>query len=182
MSQHERRHDDAPIETSKTHSGERDLLVQTVTINKPAREVYAFFRDFSNLPRFMENIESIDILDDDRSHWRVKAPGGKVVEWDARVTEDVEGESITWSSEEGADVVNSGRIVFADAGVRGTVVSATIAYKPPGGAVGKFIAKLFQREPHIQARRDLRRLKQYLEAGEIATNARNRRMLLEEEA
>ena len=180
MTDQEQHLDDAPVETSKTKSGGRDLLVQTVTINKPRSEVYAFFRDFSNLPRFMENIESIDILDEDRSHWKVKAPAGKTVEWDARVTEDIEGESITWSSEAGADIANSGRIVFKEAGARGTVVSATIAYQPPGGAVGKFIAKLFQREPHIQARRDLRRLKQYLETGEVATNARNQRMLAEE--
>ena len=104
----------------------------------------------------------------------VKAPAGKTVEWDATVTHDVPGKSLNWQSDEGADVPNSGKIEFTDAGSRGTIVTATIAYEPPGGTVGKIIAKLFQREPAIQARRDLRRFKQLMEAGEIATAARTR--------
>ena len=68
---------------------------------------------------------------------------------------------------------NSGRVTFRDAGTRGTVMTATIAYDPPGGAIGKIIAKMFQREPAIQARRDLRRFKQLMETGEIATPAMN---------
>ncbi|MGL5836931.1 MAG: SRPBCC family protein [Sphingorhabdus sp.] len=174
-------HDDAPVVTSKKDKGSRDLLASSVTINRPAQEVYALFRDFSRLPEFMENIERIDVLDERLSHWVVKAPGGAKVEWDARVTEDIEGRSITWQSETGADVANSGRITFDDAGPRGTVVTATIAYDPPAGLVGKLIAKIFQREPSIQTRRDLRRLKQYLETGEIATAARNRAMRAAEE-
>ena len=103
----------------------------------------------------------------------VKAPGGKTVEWDARVTDDRPNELIAWTSEEGADVPNSGRVEFRDAGARGTVVTATILYDPPGGTIGKVIAKLFQREPAIQARRDLNRFKQLMETGEIATAAIN---------
>ena len=73
---------------------------------------------------------------------------------------------------------NSGRIDFRDAqGDRGTIVTATILYDPPAGLIGKVIAKMFQREPAIQARRDLRRFKQLMETGEIATGARNRRLL-----
>ena len=115
----------------------------------------------------------IDVIGPTRSHWVVKAPGGGTVEWNAVVTEERENEAIYWQSEEGADVPNSGRITFRDAGARGTVVTATIAYDPPGGAIGKLIAKMFQREPAIQARRDLRRFKQLMETGEIATPAMN---------
>jgi uncharacterized membrane protein len=182
--------DDGPVASAKKNSGEltaatvpdavgHDAVARAVTINKPAAEVYAYFRDFSNLPSFMENIVSITVADDTRSHWVVKAPGGTTVEWDARVTEDQPDRLIAWTSEEGADVPNSGRVEFRDAGARGTVVTATIVYDPPAGVVGKLIAKMFQREPAIQARRDLRRFKQLLEAGEIATPAMNKKQFEE---
>ena len=151
----------------------KSIAGRAVTINKPVAEVYALFRDFAKLPTFMENVERIDVLDAKRSHWVVKAPAGKTVEWDAIVTEERENALIAWESAEGADVPNSGRVEFNDAGPRGTVVVATIVYDPPGGAIGKFVAKLFQREPAIQARRDLNRLKQFMETGEIATAATN---------
>ena len=105
----------------------------------------------------------------------VKAPAGNEVSWESVITKDEPGSEIYWQSAEGGDISNSGRIEFRDAGARGTVVRAVIAYDPPGGAVGKFIAKLFQREPRIQTRRDLHRFKQLMETGEIATSARNRR-------
>ena len=174
--------DDAPSATAKHISPDRDLTQQSVTIARPADELYAYFRDFSNLPSFMDNVERINVIDKHRSHWVVKAPAGKTVEWDARVTAEEPGRSITWESETGADVPNSGRITFTDAGARGTVVSATIAYDPPAGVVGKVIAKLFQREPAIQARRDLRRFKQLMETGEIATSSRTQTQLQEERA
>ena len=163
--------DDAPPATRTDTSPDRALTARAVTINRPADELYAYFRDFANLPTFMENVVSIDVRDDRRSHWVVKAPAGKTVEWDATVTADEPGRSISWQSDEGADVPNSGKVEFAAAGPRGTVVTATIAYDPPGGTVGKVIAKLFQREPAIQARRDLRRFKQLMETGEVATAA-----------
>ncbi len=148
-----------------------------VTINRPAAEVYAAFRDFPGLPRFMDNLVRVDAIDATRSHWVAKAPAGRTVEWDARVTEEREGALIAWESEPGADVANSGHVTFKDAGPRGTVVTAHIAYDPPGGALGKVVAKLFQREPAIQARRDMRRFKQFLETGEVATSARTHAML-----
>jgi len=166
--------DDAPPTTAKDLDSDRTLIGRAVTINRPATELYAYYRDFANLPSFMENVVRIDVRDATHSHWVVKAPGGKTVEWDATITEERENEALYWQSDEGADVPNSGRITFRDAGARGTVVTATIAYDPPGGTVGKIIAKLFQREPAIQARRDLRRFKQLMETGEIATAAMNR--------
>ncbi|WP_137787799.1 SRPBCC family protein [Sphingomonas sp. 3P27F8] len=165
--------DDAPAVTRKDTKPDRELTAAAVTINRSADELFAFYRAFTNLPNFMENVVRIDALGGDRTHWVVKAPGGKTVEWDARVTNEVPGKVITWQSEDGADVPNSGRVTFAEAGARGTVVTATIAYDPPAGAIGKLIAKMFQREPAIQARRDLRRFKQLMETGEIATPAMN---------
>lgn len=191
MADHAAPTDDAPLSAS-TRSGAparaADASADTkggavsgraVTIAKPVAEVYAFFRDFSRLPSFMENVERIDVIDDKRSHWVVKAPGGGTVEWDALVTDEQPDALIAWTSAEGADVPNSGRVEFRDAGARGTVVTATIVYDPPAGIIGKVVAKMFQREPAIQARRDLNRLKQLLETGEIATPAMNPRQFEE---
>ncbi|PXA84778.1 cyclase [Nostoc sp. 3335mG] len=188
------RTDDAPASSAKdghVRDEATDQLVdakgdhvvgRAVTINKPAAELFAYFRDFSKLSSFMENVVRVDVLDGSRSHWVVKAPAGKTVEWDARITEERAGELIAWVSEDGADIANSGRIEFRDAGTRGTVVTATIAYDPPAGTIGKLVAKLFQREPAIQARRDLRRFKQLMETGEIATSSRTKAQLEEEKA
>ena len=174
--------DDAPLATSKRGdaveaarqqipNAQGNVLVgRSVTINRPSHELYAYWRDFGNLATFMENIERIDVLDSERSHWVVKAPGGNTVEWDARITDDEDGRAIAWTSEN-ADVANSGRVEFKAAGVRGTVVTATLLYDPPAGFIGKIVAKLFQREPNVQARQDLRRFKQLMETGEIAVAA-----------
>jgi uncharacterized membrane protein len=149
---------------------EAALVGRTITINRPRAELYAFWRDFRNLALFMENVESVTPGDDRRSHWVVKAPAGKTVEWDSVLTEEVENEVLTWESVEGGDIKNAGRIEFKDAPPgRGTEVTATIVYEPPGGDLGKLIAKLFQKEPKIQARRELRRFKQLMETGEIST-------------
>jgi uncharacterized membrane protein len=187
--------DDAPLSASKHNSAAVEAMTDSllekrgdaivgraVTINRPRAELFAYFRDFTNLPTFMDNVERIDVLDAKRSHWLVKAPGGKTVEWDSVVTDEVEGEYIAWASEPGADIDNSGRVDFRDAGARGTVVTATLLYDPPAGVVGKLIAKLFQREPAIQARRDLRRFKQLMETGEVATAAQTRKQYEEEKA
>ena len=167
--------DDAPVAYSKTARADRTLLEEAVTIKRPASELYAFWRDQANLAGVMENVVSIERIDRNRYRWTVKAPAGKEVSWEAVITNDIPDRELSWQSADGADVANSGRIRFEDAGARGTVVRATIAYEPPAGTVGKVVAKLFQREPRIQARRDLHRFKQLMETGEIATSARNRR-------
>jgi len=147
------------------------LVARSVTINRPRRELYEFWRDFRNLPIFMENIESVTIIDGVRSHWRVKGPAESTLEWDSVVTEDVPGEVIAWTSAEGASVPNAGRIEFKDSGnKRGTIVTATMAYDPPGTKLGTLVAKMLGREPKIQARRDLRRFKQLMETGEVPTS------------
>ena len=181
----ERLHDDAPPATSKrSHAVDKaranfgddhgdTLIGRSVTINRPASELFAYWRDFANLATFMENVVRVDVSDHARSHWVVKAPAGKTVEWDATITDEARDRYIAWASAEGADVPNSGRVEFKEAGARGTVVTATILYEPPVGTIGKLIAKVFQREPAIQARRDLRRFKQLMETGEIATAAMN---------
>ena len=175
-------HGDAPLSAAKNPNPEAlngetlsanksDVLVgRTVTIDRPCQELYDFWRDFNNLPRFMYNIESVSVIDALRSHWVVSAPAGKTVEWDAQIIAEEPGRLIAWKSMENASVRNSGRVEFIDSpDDRGTVVTVTIAYDPPGGAAGKMIAKLLQKEPKIQARQDLRRFKQLMETGEIST-------------
>ena len=171
--------DDAPVTTgrgarrrSAGRGDENAIVTRSVTINRPRSDVYAFWRDFSNLALVMENIERIDVIDEKRSHWVVKAPAGRTVEWDAVVTEDVLERVIAWEAAPGASVRNSGKVEFIDAAPgRGTMVRATIAYDPPAGVVGEWVAKFLQREPNLQARRDLRRVKQFLETGEVTSSA-----------
>ena len=169
--------DDAPVTASKDAKPARALFGEAVTINRPAQELYDFWREQTNLAQFMENVVSIEPVGDNRFRWTVKAPLGREVSWDAEITHEVPGKEISWQSVEGADVPNSGKISFIEAGERGTVVRAVIAYEPPAGVVGQMVAKLTQREPRIQARRDLHRFKQLMETGEITVSARNRREL-----
>lgn len=174
-------HDDAPLSAAKNPNPVAEsedlaprrgdvLIGRSVTINRPCEELYEFWRDFRNLPQFMRNVHSVAIQDETHSHWVIEAPAGKTVEWDSQITHDEPGRLIAWQSVEGASVRNSGKVEFLDSpDNRGTVVRVTLTYDPPAGAVGKLIAKLFQMEPKIQARQDLRRFKQLMETGEIAT-------------
>ena len=144
-------------------------VTKAITINRPIDEVYAFWRDFENLPRFMYHLEMVENTSANRSHWVAKAPGGTSVEWDAEITEERPNESIAWQSI-GADddVRNSGVVRFLKAaGDRGTEVIVTTEYEPPGGKVGAMFAKLFGEEPSQQIGEDLRRFKQVMELGEV---------------
>ncbi len=153
-------------------SGEDDSSIRvqkTVTINRPREELYRFWRDFENLPRFMQHLESVTTTGDRRSHWVVKAPVGSV-EWDAEITEERPNELITWRSLGQPDVEHVGSVHFKDApGGRGTEVHVTLEYRPLAGAAGAVVAKLFGEEPGQQVGEDLRHLKQVLEAGEVPT-------------
>jgi uncharacterized membrane protein len=141
---------------------------KSLIINRTPEELYRFWRDFENLPRFMKHLESVRVTGDGRSHWVAKAPAGSSVEWDAEITEDRPNELIAWRSLEGADVDNSGSVRFERApGNRGTIVKVEIDYNPPGGVIGAAVAKLFGEEPGQQTQDALRCLKQVMETGEI---------------
>ena len=143
---------------------------KTVTINKPADELYRFWHNFENLPTFMKHLKSVKVHNEKRSHWIANAPLGNSVEWDADILEDRENEFISWASVEGADVDNSGFVRFKKApGDRGTEVKVVLEYNPPGGALAATVAKLFGEEPEQQIGDELRRFKMLMEAGEIAT-------------
>ena len=168
--------DDSPGYTMKQGTGAYDVTGRTVTIGKPRAELFTFFRDFQNLPQFMENLEAVvPAGEPGRNIWKIKAPMGRTVDVETEIVREEEGELIAWRSVEGSDIDTEGRVKFRDApGERGTQVQLIVAYKPPAGEVGRLVAKLFQREPSIQARHDLKRLKMLMETGEIATSARQR--------
>jgi uncharacterized membrane protein len=163
---------DAPLRALRHHkSGSSHIVGRTVTIARPRDQVYRAWRDFTQFPSFMENVRSVDILDAARSRWTVEGPAGSTIQFLSRIVEDRPGEYIAWRSDNEAAVANSGEVSFRDApGGRGTEVDLTISYEPPGGAIGAVVAKMFQREPNIQARRDLKRFKQLMETGEVATS------------
>lgn len=166
--------DDAPEFARKRPGSDHALVGRTVTIAKGRDELYRFWRDLGNLPRFMENVEAVR-RDGDSELWTIKAPAGQTVELRTRITEDVAGETIAWQSVAGSQIETQGEVSFVDApGERGTRVSLRMSYDPPAGAIGKLVASIFMREPQIQARHDLKRFKMLMETGEIATSARRK--------
>jgi uncharacterized membrane protein len=165
--------DDAPEYTSRHASGSLDFVGRTVTIRKYRAELFAYWRKFENLAAFMENLERVTRKEGDgHAVWTIKAPAGRTVDVETEIVEEIENELIAWRSVEGSDIVTQGRVTFEDApGERGTRVGLTIAHQPPAGELGRVVAKLFLREPEIQARHDLKRFKMLMETGEIATSA-----------
>ena len=150
----------------------RALVGRTVTVAKPASELYTFWRAFERFPEFMDNVREIRRIDDQSSEWKIEAPAGATVSVKTRIVEDVPGKTIAWVSEPDSQIATEGRVEFADAPPgRGTYVRLLIRYTPPAGTLGRVIAKVFQREPNVQARRDLRRFKQLIETGEVTVNA-----------
>ena len=149
---------------------------RSITVGRPVEEVYAFWRNFENLPRIMRHLESVTVTGDRRSHWKALAPAGQRVEWDAETVEDRPNEVIAWRSVEGADVYNAGTVRFMPApGARGTEVRVELEYKPPFGKLGSKVAMLFREEPGQQVQDSLRQLKQVMEFGEVLVSDATKR-------
>jgi uncharacterized membrane protein len=141
---------------------------EAITVSKSPEELYRYWRQLENLPHFMENLISVSQTDERRSRWVASGPAGRQVEWEAEIINDVPGQVIGWRSLPGSDVDNAGSVQFRKlSGDRGTVVNVELQYVPPGGIAAALAAKLFGQEPEQQVRRDLRRLKQLMEAGEV---------------
>ena len=144
-------------------------VTKAVTVQRPADEVYRFWRSFENLPPFMEHLESVEVRDGQRSHWVAKGPAGRSIEWDAEIVEEQPGERLSWRSLPGASVHNEGSVSLKDVpGGRGTEVTVNLRYAPPAGTLGAAVAKLLGEEPATQLADDLRRFKQVIETGEVA--------------
>jgi uncharacterized membrane protein len=152
-------------------SGSRGVNVEEVVrINRPAHELFRYWRNFEMLPTFMDHLVSVRQLDSNRSHWVAKAPAGRTVEWDAEIINEVPDELIAWRTRDHADVVSAGSVCFKAApNGRGTDVRVRLQYHPPAGKLGAAVAWMFGEEPSQTIQEDLRRFKRLMEAGEIPT-------------
>jgi uncharacterized membrane protein len=151
-------------DTKEALGGPRGVHVRdTVTIARPVEEVYSFWRELSNLPRFMSHVESVEVLDRTRSRWTVKGPAGSSVSWEAHVINEIPNELIAWSSVGDADVVSAGSVHFKPTPSGGTRVIVHLQYSPPAGKLGAWVATLFGEDPAQQISEDLQRLKACLE-------------------
>ena len=144
---------------------------KSVTVNRSAEPLYRFWRDFTNLPRVMRRLESVEVAGERRSHWKARGLAGIPVEWDAELVEDQSNERIAWRSVPGAPLEHSGVVRFRPApGERGTTVTVEMEYTPPAGVLGARIARLLGQAPEQQLQEDLRRFKQLMETGEITVS------------
>lgn len=167
------------IDTVGKHRSDADehihkgvLVKHTVTVNRPADELYRYWREVENAPRFMTNIRSANRIEGGRSHWVSSGPLGKTFEWDSEIINDQPGRLIAWKSLPGGDVDQAGSVRFEPAsGGRGTVVTIEVNYEPPAGVLGIAVAKILGEDPDGQVRENLRHFKQLMEAGEIPTTA-----------
>jgi uncharacterized membrane protein len=157
---------------SAAAAGGRAVSVRkTITINRPPEEIYRFWRDPTNLPRFMRRLESVQATAERRTHWRARGPGGASVEWDAEIVDDRPPSLIAWRTLPGAPVDHAGVVRFERApGGRGTQVAVELEYTPPGGALGAAVARGLGRAPEQELPEDLRRLKQLMETGGIVVS------------
>lgn len=172
-------YDAAGIDTSET--ADMDALdesgiqiSESLLINKSSDELYQFWRDFERLPEFMSHLKNVKQLDDKRSEWIAKAPSiaGGEVHWTAEIIEDHENNTIAWQTLPGGGIDHRGSVTFTKSpGDRGTIVRVELAYAPPAGQFGRWVAKLFGEEPEQQIRDDLKRFKQLMETGEVASVA-----------
>jgi uncharacterized membrane protein len=145
-------------------------VVQTITIDRSPEELFAFWRDLENLPRVMANVESVRRESRNRSHWVVRGPGKRKVEWDAEITSERPNEYISWRSRANGALTHFGTVRFVPAtGGRGTVIRVEMNYRPPGGSLGRTLLKMFGQAPEQKIQIDLYRMKQLMETGVIMT-------------
>jgi uncharacterized membrane protein len=155
--------------TREQLGGSRGIHVEeSISVMKPINEVYRFWRNFENLPQFMQHLESVSQREAGISHWVARGPGGTTVEWDARIINEVDNKVIGWQSLDGSTISTAGSVNFRETG-HGTDVRVHLQYNPPGGKLGAAVAWMLGEEPTIQVREDLRRFKRLLETGEIPT-------------
>lgn len=151
----------------KVHTDRATKIQRAIEINRPANDIYRFWRSLDNLPRIMSHLDSVQVINDRLSHWVVKTiPGAPKVEWDAEIINEVENQRLGWRSLQGADVDNTGSVEFkpTDDGQR-TWLTVTLQYEPPGGEFGAAVAKWFGEDPNTKIAEDLQRFKEEMETG-----------------
>jgi uncharacterized membrane protein len=165
-------HRDLPASQAATVRASRAVKIEhTVTVMRPASELYAFWRNPANIARVVDGVEAVDVASDTTVRWRARGPAGSPLEWDAQIINDIPDELIAWKSVGDADLPNAGSIHFRSApNARGTVVRLVVEYEPPGGHLGAWIVKLMGEKPSRQMSDALRRFKQLAETQDILTN------------
>lgn len=141
-----------------------------LAIQRPAEELYYFWRQPEKLAQVLRHVRSIKAIDDRRTHWVAEAPLGSTVEWDAEIINEREPEMIAWRSLPGSQVDTAGSVRFESLGHgRGTLVTVSLKYEPPGGRFAAAAADLFGAGGAARIKEDLHRFKNMAEAGEIPT-------------
>lgn len=154
-------------DTRQALGGSAGVIVEeSVTINRPITELYRFWRNLENLPRFMTHLESVERITDTLSRWRAKGPAGTTLEWNAEIINEVPDKVIGWRSIEGSDVVSAGSVNFDVAGSGRTTVRVRLQYSPPGGKMGDKLARLMGADAATEIRSDLERFKQLVESNQ----------------
>lgn len=157
-------------------AGRRAVDIQkTITIQRPVEEVFRFWSNIENFPRFMSHLKEVRDLGNGRSHWVATAPAGFAMAWDAVITQYLPNQVIAWRSEPGSTVANAGVIRFQSAPEGGTRVDIRLSYNPPGGALGHFAAMLFGADAKSAMDEDLVRLKSLLEEGKTSGDGKHAR-------
>lgn len=142
-------------------------VAYAATIYRPREEVYSFWRNWRNLPRFARHRKSVEDIGNGRTKWTAEGPQGDVT-WEAETTVDEPGQRIAWRSVGEADVPNQGVVTFKDAPMdRGTEVVAELAYDMPYGIIGEAAAKITGTSPEAEIAEAIRRFKCILECGEL---------------
>ena len=138
----------------------------TITVNRPAHELYGFWRNLQNLPAVMPHLSSVHVLDDQHSRWAARGPKGHAIEWESEIIDDRPNERLAWRSVEHSHVYNAGSVQFAPLpGNQGTLVSVELLYDPPAGTLGSSLAKLVGKGARNEIRADLEHFKSLMEAG-----------------
>ncbi len=142
------------------------LVTREIAVDRPIGEVYAFWRNFANFPRFMAHVQSVQETGPNLSHWVARGPMRTLIEWDAEVFVERPNELIAWRSVAGSQVDCAGSVRFRPSpGGRGTDVHVSINYEPPCGPAGAAVARLLGDDPNAQVAEDLERFKAVVEAG-----------------
>lgn len=153
-------------DTRRALSGSRGIRLEgSITIGRPAHEIFDFWRDLRNLPLFVSHLEFVSPVDERRSHWVMSGPAGLIVEWDAEIINERRPDLIAWRSVGDADVVSAGSVHFDYVPPNATEVRVLMQYEPPAGRLGAAFASLAGAAPESMMREDLLRLKEWLESG-----------------
>jgi uncharacterized membrane protein len=172
------RNDTSRLGRRKVHSAQAVKIQRAIEINRPSNEIYRFWRSLDNLPRFMNHLDSVQVINERLSHWKVKTmPGAPKVEWDAEIINEVENERIGWRSLQGADVANTGSVEFKPTGDgKRTWLTVTLQYEPPGGQIGATMAKWLGTDPDTKIGVNLQRFKEQMETDVLSETGGERKL------